>query len=603
MMLRLMGDFETTTIKDECRVWASCLMNIETQEVLQLVNNIDETMCYLSELCKLDKIELYYHNLKFDGEFILSWLLLNGFKYDEKLETEKTFKTLITDTGLFYQIEIRFHKQKRFKRVVVRDSLKIIPLKVETMAKAFGLQVLKGSINYTEFRPKNHTITNEEREYIINDCSIVSQCLLEMFKQGLEKMTMASNALNDFKKRIGGNSKFRGLFPLLNEKDDNFIRASYKGGYTYVNPKYQNKWIDKEGCTYDVNSLYPSVMHSDSGCLLPYGMPIYFKGDYTPNEVYPLYIIRFKCKFKLKKGYVPTVQMKGNCRFAGRETEYLTNSGTERVELIMTNIDYETFKEHYKVTRFEVIDGYMFKGKLGIFDEYLNYWIGQKIKADKEGNKGLRQISKLMCNSLYGKFATNNVNDLKIPVIDNEGVVKHTSKVTLMTEGFEDMYLYEDRERELNYTAMASFITAYARRVTHRAIQQNYDYFCYADTDSIHLCTQKANNIEIHSDKLGAWKHESNWSSAKFIRAKTYIEEIKGIINEEGCFKATLGDWSTTELEVKCAGMPENVKKCITKDNFNIGFTTEGLEEKYQKLIPKRVVGGVVLVPTYFSIN
>lgn len=580
-----MGDFETTTLEDDCRVWASCLMDIDTQDVLQLTNNIDDTMMFLADNSKLEKLEVYYHNLKFDGEFILSWLLINGFKYDEKLDSAKTFRALITDTGIFYQIEIRFHKQKKFKRVVIKDSLKIIPLKVEQMAKAFGLTTLKGSIDYKAFRPIGHTITEEEEKYIIDDCRIVSECLKAMFEQGLEKMTIASNALNHFKKLLGGNAKFRGMFPVLSPIDDNFIRKSYKGGYTYVSPMFKNKWINTNGCTYDVNSLYPSVMHSDSGCLLPYGMPIYFKGDYPNNELYPLYILRFKCKFKLKKGYVPTVQIKGNSRFVGRETEYLESSGVERVELTMTNIDFEIFKEHYKVTRLEIIDGYMFKGKLGIFDNYLNYWIGVKIKAEEEGNKGLRQIAKLMCNSLYGKFASNIVNDVKIPTLNND-VVSHTSKVTLQEqEDLEDIYLYEDRERELNYTAMASFITAYARRVTQQAIQANFDTFCYADTDSIHLCSPTAKDIEIHSSKLGAWKHECNWTSAKFIRAKTYIEEIDG------------------ELDVKCAGMPDNVKKVITKENFKIGFTTEGLAEEFQKLVPKRVKGGVILVPTYFSIN
>ena len=584
-MIKLMGDFETTTKEDDCRVWASCLMNIETLEVLQLTNNIDDTMTFLKDNSKHEAIELYYHNLKFDGEFILSWLLLNGFKYDEKLDSEKTFRTLITDTGIFYQLEIRFHKQKKFKRVTIKDSLKIIPLKVEQMAKAFGLSTLKGSLDYKAFRPINHTITEEEEKYIIDDCRIVSECLRAMFDKGLTKMTIASNALTHFKKLLGGNGKFRGLFPVLHPSDDDFIRKSYKGGYTYVNPKYKNKWLNVEGCTYDVNSLYPSVMHSDSGCLLPYGLPIYFKGEYPSNELYPLYILRFKCKFKLKKGYVPTVQIKGNSRFAGRETEYLSDSGVERVELIMTNVDYETFKKHYNITRLEVIDGYMFKGKLGIFDNYLNYWIGEKIKADKEGNKGLRQISKLMCNSLYGKFASNIVNDIKIPTLC-DSVVSHTSKITIQNniEDY-DVCIYDDKERELTYTAMASFITAYARRVTHIAIQENYDSFCYADTDSIHLCVPEAKNIEIHNSKLGAWKHECNWSSAKFIRAKTYIEEIDG------------------HLDVKCAGMPDNIKSIITKKNFKIGFTTEGLDDEYQKLVPKRVKGGVVLRPTYFSIN
>lgn len=586
--MKLMGDFETTTMEEDCRVWASCLMDIETQGVLQLSNNIHDTMMFLKEQSKLETVELYYHNLKFDGEFILSWLLINNFNYDEKLQSENTFRTLITDTGIFYQLEIKFHKQRRTKKVVIKDSLKIIPLKVEQMAKAFGLKTLKGKIDYNKFREIGHELTQEEIDYIVDDCKIVSICLKEMFEQGLEKMTIASNALTHFKKLLGGNGKFRGLFPVLSVEDDAYIRKAYKGGYTYVNPKFKNRWLEINGCTYDVNSLYPSVMHSCSRCLLPYAMPIFFKGEYPKNELYPLYIIRFKCKFKLKKGYVPIVQLKGNSRFVGRETEYLESSGVERVELTMTNVDFETFQKHYNITRLEFLDGYMFKAKLGIFDTYLDYWIGQKIKAENEGNKGLRQISKLMCNSLYGKFASNIVNDVKVPVLREGDVVAHSSKLTLRENGEDienNMLLYDDKERELNYTAMACFITAYARRVTHMAIQENFDVFCYADTDSIHLASESAKNIEIHSTKLGAWKHECNWTSAKFIRAKTYIEEVDG------------------HLDVKCAGMPDNVKEVITKKNFKIGFTTEGLNENHQKLIPKRVRGGVVLVPTYFSIN
>lgn len=583
--LKLVGDFETTTNEYDCRVWASCLMDIETLSTVQLVNNIDDTMYLLKDLSNFEKIELYYHNLKFDGEFILSWLLNNGFRYDEKLEKENTFKTLITDTGAFYQLEIRFHKKKSSKRVVIRDSLKIIPLKVSSMAKAFGLETTKGDIDYKLYRGVNHTITDEEKDYIIRDCKIVAECLKAMFEQGLEKMTIASNSLHHYKTLIGGQNKFRGLFPLLPKATDDFIRKSYKGGYTYVNPKYQNKWLNVKGCTYDVNSLYPSQMHSDSGNILPYGMPIYFKGEYPVNELYPLYIIRFKCKFKLKKGYVPTVQIKNNSRFAGLENEYLSDSGVERVELTMTNIDFETFKKHYKVTRLEFIDGYMFKARKGLFDLYIDHWSRVKIESEEQGNKGLRQISKLMMNSLYGKFATNIQNDIKIPVME-DGVVSHKSKIDI-NEDIEnyDVDIYEDRERELNYTAIASFITAYARRVTHNAIQENYEHFCYADTDSIHLCKESADNIEIHSSKLGAWKHECDWENAKFIRAKTYIEEIDG------------------KLDVKCAGMPDNVKQVITKENFNIGFTTEGLGVEFQKLVPKRVKGGVVLCETTFTIK
>ena len=584
--MQLVGDFETTTDINDCRVWGSCLVNIDNLEVIQLVNNIDDTMLLLEDLTINDKVELYYHNLKFDGEFILSWLYNNGFTYDEGLSSMKTFRTLITDNGIFYQIEVRFHRNKNRKKLIIRDSLKIIPLRVEQFQKAFGLEVAKGEIDYTKHRELNHELTKEEIDYIKRDCLIVAQGLKFMFEQGLNKMTISSCALNTFKETLGGNNKFRALFPVLDVKDDKFIRESYKGGYTYVNPKYQNKWLNQEGCTYDVNSLYPSQMHSISGNLLPYGMPIYFKGEYPKNDYYPLYIIRFKCKFKLKKGYVPTIQIKNNVRFCGKETEYLSNSGVERVELTMTNIDFETMMKHYNVTRLEFLDGYMFKGKTGIFDKYINHWNSVKEKATIENNQGMRTIAKLMNNSLYGKFATNPINDTKIPIM-LDGVVKHESKIILENkiEELKDIILKTTKDREVTYTAMACFITAYARRVTHRAIQENYDNFCYADTDSIHLIGNKAKNIEIHNSKLGAWKHECNWTNAKFIRAKTYVEEIDG------------------ELDVKCAGMPDNVKKVITKDNFKIGFSTEKYGSDYQKIVPKRVKGGVVLVNTTFSIK
>ena len=242
------------------------------------------------------------------------------------------------------------------------------------------------------------------------------------------------------------------------------------------------------------------------------------------------------------------------------------------------------------ISRVEYIDGYMFKGKKGIFDNYIDHWNNIKEQATIDKNNGLRTIAKLMNNSLYGKFAVNSVNDVKIPVLQENGVVAQKGKVDIkelkeIEEQYKDIELMEDKDRELNYTAMASFITAYARRVTHRAIQENYDNFCYADTDSIHLLGDKAINIDIHNSKLGAWKHECNWESAKFIRAKTYIEEIDG------------------HLDVKCAGMPDNVKQVINKKNFKVGFTTEGLEEQYQKLVPKRVKGGVILTPTTFTIK
>lgn len=606
----LMGDFETTTQFTETtngnitliqennntRVWASCLVHVESGKVVHLENNIDETFKYLKELSKYTNVTIYYHNLKFDGEFWLQYLLKNGFVYNDKLDCKNSMSTLITDTGAFYQLTFKFNKGKNANKITLLDSLKILPLPVKDLAKSFGLPIKKGEINYHGKRKINHIITTEEKGYIENDCKIVASCIKELHQQGLNKLTLASNALANYKALIGS-AEFKARYPRLeglhnNGKNsnivngrelgvktiDDYIRKSYKGGYTYVSKLYKNTDLICDGQTYDVNSLYPSVMYYD---ILPYSTPIYYTGEYVENSNYPLYIQKIKCKFKLKKGFVPIIQIKGNCRFG--ETEYLETSGCERVELTLTNIDLEMIKKHYTLTRLEYIDGYMFKGGKNLFKEYIEYWVNQKISAENNGNTGLRQISKLMLNSLYGKFAQSPSGLLKQPFIDENGITS--------------MELIEGEERDTVYTAMASFITAYARRVTISAIMEvggenKGSRFCYADTDSIHLIGTQTPNIYIHKTNLGAWKFEGTWKQAKFIRAKTYFEIMD--INKS---KVKTDNIFYTHFDVKCAGMPSNLKKKVTTSNFNIGLVLSG------KLIPRRFEGGVMLISTDFSIK
>ena len=65
--------------------------------------------------------KIYFHNLKFDIQFVLYWLLKHDFKHIIKTSERatKTFQTLISDKGLYYCIEvIFFRKGKRVKRIV-----------------------------------------------------------------------------------------------------------------------------------------------------------------------------------------------------------------------------------------------------------------------------------------------------------------------------------------------------------------------------------------------------------------------------------------------------------------------------------------------------
>lgn len=553
---RYEADFETSTWnKNETWVWAWCLVNIYNLDDIKYGNNIES---FINAIKNLDIIN--FHNLKFDGEFIIYYLLKNGFTHvsDKKQAKDMTFSTLISDMGLFYEITIYFEKNKhKTKKVIIRDSLKIINMPVKKIPNAFNLPDSKLEIDYNKPRKKNHILTKEEKDYITEDVLIVAKALKMMYDLGLEKMTIGSNALANYKGTIS-RKRFELLFPNLDNIDSD-LRQSYRGGFTYLNPFYKEK-IVKNIVNLDVNSLYPSVMRYEA---LPYGEPIFYEGKYEEDKIYPLYIQMIYCNFKIKKNKIPTIQIKHSMRFSSNE--YLRESGDEGVCLCLTSVDLKLFLEQYDVTNLKYLKGWKFKQMNNIFSDYIDYWINIKNEATINKNKGMRTIAKLMLNSLYGKYATSLEAKSKIPYLDENDIVKYKISDAETKEGL--------------YIPIASFITSYARNKTIRTAQTITDYsiqkygrdaFIYSDTDSIKttLSIEELEKIvDIDDVKLGAWKNEGIARKAKFLRQKCYVEEIDG------------------DLNITCAGLPESCYENVTFNNFKIGFKTKG------KLLMKHVKG------------
>ncbi len=595
--LKVAADFETTTDPNDLRVWASCAVDIDTLKPVHIGNDIESFFEWL----KNKNTVCYFHNLKFDGEFILSYLLKKGYRQSNSKEPG-TFSTLITDMGAWYSITVIFEKKKKkYKKVVFYDSLKKLPFKVAQIAKAFHLKDEKLSIDYKADRPVGHELTDEERAYIISDCRIVAAALKIQLEKGLKKMTISSDALNGYKDTIGKDI-FAKWFPVLPYELDTDIRRAYRGGYVYLKPEHRNR-RGLVGMTFDVNSLYPSVMYD---CTLPYGYPIYFEGDPDPDERYNLFIVRLRCGFDVKPGHLPTIQLKNNRRFI--ETEYLTSSEGEVIEMTLTSVDLALFLDHYDVYDLKYIKGWKFKGVKGLFKEYIDYW--SEVKATSKG--AMRQLAKLMLNSLYGRFATAPMSNTKFSYMDELGVVRHVVNTPSNRKlyGVKDD-VDEDELRDPVYTAMSVFITAYARDKTIRSGQAVYDRFIYADTDSLHIIGHETpDGLDVHPTRLGAWKNEGSFTDSKYIRAKTYMETVHeeltpslkvyvSVLMDSKIERAehidgVLHTWST---KVTCAGMPDNVKELVTYDNFQSGSTFDG------KLVPRRYPGGVILTETTFTIK
>ncbi len=576
-MIRYTADFETTTDPETAHVWSweSCVVG----DPDNFCRGIDIES--FIEYCSWEDRIIYFHNLKFDSSYILSYLLTHGYSWSNNRSLKKhEFSTLISNMGQFYSVTVCFGDTT----TTFYDSLKLIRLSVEQIAKAYGLTFRKLGIDYDKPRPEGYIPTDEEWEYQHADVAIMSQALHILFTEGLTKITQGSNALWDYKEIIG-KKNFKRWFPVLPPEIDAFCRKSYKGGATQVHKIFANQEIGC-GITLDVNSMYPWAMYE---MYLPFGEPIYYTGKYRQDKLYPLYIQKLSCSFELKEGYIPTIQLKHSGLFRG--TDFLESSDGNIVELTLTSVDLKLFLDHYNVYNVSWISGYKFMQSKNMFKEYIDKWYAIKAQATKDGNKGLRQIAKDMMNSLSGKFGLRPEVQEKIPYYDEKLRFK----------------LGEVEQRDSIYVPVVSFITSYGRDKALRSAQKNYDRFIYMDTDSLHLAgTELPDNLDIDSTKLGWWDLEKTWVRGYFIRAKTYIEE-ESVSREtmESMIQAEKAEpWQFYEvdgdlriLNITCAGMPKNCYRHVTYENFRPTNWFDG------KLMPVMTKNGITLVKKVFTIQ
>lgn len=554
------ADFETTG-ENECiitgrsRVWLYSICG-QNSEILKDGDSIDDFMDWCS---KNHGMLIYFHNLRFDGAFIMSWLLEQGFPYEEKLlsHSKRGFNTLIGEMGEYYQIKINFAPNRQ---VIIYDSLKLIPLKVKDIAKAFKLPIQKEIIDYDRYEINEQTLS-----YVHNDVKIVAMAIKFFRDKGYTRMTIGSNAYHSFKNSCG---IFNMLFPTLQRELIEEWREAYRGGRSQVNPKFAGK-ILKNVNRYDLNSMYPSIMAYRD---LPYGKPIVgFKPGRFRFELYQVAI-----SFKLKDGHLPTLLKTGSLFNKTGDTYYTESVGV--IDIYISSIDLELMYRHYDIYYIKYLKIWGFKTIRGIFSDWVKVMYENKSKH--EG--GLRLVYKLLLNSLYGKFGSKCMGYNKIPSLDEYGTLTFTNS--------------EEHEMSIYYMPMAIAITSWAHKIIDDAIMEvGYDNFVYCDTDSVHTFA-KLPDIMVDNHALGKFKLEGTEEISKYVRQKTYIYLQDG------------------KWEITCAGMPEGIKEYIIEKFgrnvikvFDIGLhvdvDSEGIKKTQLKLLPKRVPGGIILIPIPFSLN
>lgn len=601
------ADFESTTNPIDCRVWAYAIAEVANAENIRIGTTIDEFMAWCAN--SKENSTVYFHNMKWDIQFIIHWLFSHDFKwvpYGAEKE-DKTFTTSINSLGIYYLCEITFKKRgRKVNKVTIYDSSKLLPLKVEEIAKSFKLPYQKLKIDYDAHNdlPEGAPLAANEIEYVKNDVRIVAMAINIFHEMNLTKMTIGSCAMQDFKNIIT-EKNFKIYFPPPIYHND--VKLAYKGGFVWLNPEYQNKRV-KFGIVLDYKSHFAAIMHDE---LLPYGAAMEFEGQYEQDDHYPLFIQHFRCQFELKPGKIPMVQLKKATDFG--TAEYLTSSHGEEITLTMTKPEFELFQENYDIYNPEYIAGWKYKGSRSFFKEYVTKWYNKKYEAERDGNAGLRAISKLFLTSLYGKFGQSIKVQNKIPYMEN-GIVKYKNG--------------PEEEKDGVYIAMSAFITAYARKKIILDAQYIEDRFhaglskaryIYSDTDSLHIDLgiddiaelipavddfMEECGLNIHETELGALDHESTFTDAIFIRSKCYMEKCiiskdkytEGINSDES-YLYSHDDYFYYKNKITVAGMPKDCQEHVTFDNFKVGTTYAGKKQ------PVAVQGGVILQDIDFTIK
>ena len=146
--------------------------------------------------------------------------------------------------------------------------------------------------------------------------------------------------------------------------------------------------------------------------------------------------------------------------------------------------------------------------------------------------------------------------------------------------------MVEAHNKKVVNIAIGAAITAKARFYQITNIQKNLSRFCYSDTDSLHCVGSPSDFVGRIDDKeYGAYKIETEWKRAKFLRQKTYIEEL-----------------NDGYLNICAAGMTPEQKEIFRREHDFEDFK-RGLTIKGGKLKTKAVEGGVILEEVDFTIK
>lgn len=556
MVKYLFGDLETPLIK--ANTYLSFKTGAFVYDYKDKTNEFftKNTKEYIDFMLRMFSIKnkpiFYFHNMQFDLGVTFKDLILTRAK---GLTVEFIMRgSQMLAVKFFTKVKYISKKEQKIiskRRCVaeIRDSLALLPEKLELIGKAFGIEKL--DIDF-------ETATESElKEYNLRDCHVL-KVAIETLKNDVErvfnfKLKTMPLTLGSLSRRIIY-AVYGTVYECYSEHINNYFRNYYFGGRCEVFD-FNVQYGVTDG---DINSLYPYVMKK-----YKYAIELTFisiEGSYNKIKNKNFYAI--ECEIE-ETGAYPLMPERVEKRLMFRV-------GIKKVLLFKEEFDYLIGLSSIKIL-------FVFNVYYGKEENLFSVFIVKCYSLRKDESKPHYDlIFKLIPNSSYGKYGEKEEKE-KI-------ILKHKSIISLneilqSEECINGFYVIRKTEKvkvKIN-VAIACKITAMARLELHKKMiyaLNNKAKLIYCDTDS--LFTDKP-VFEI-GNKLGDMKLVGNLERLLCLNAKEYaydeIDEKKSLIRMKGFTKRTgsVKEFLESYLEPFIIERPTTFKESLKKMNEDIDY-------------------------------
>lgn len=503
-------DIETHGYKNNVLLTGVTVDTDKQKDVYRYFFERAEAQQYIEDIGKKD-LYIMATNLMFDFE---------GLYFDTN-DWDK-FKVIMRNGNILTASLINKEKDTYIR---FSDTINYTHSSVKKLGKQIGLPKLGYEENMGKV-PRTFQQWKLLIEYNERDC-LISKRWTEIFqdilnKLGCElKLTIASCSMDLFRRKYLENDIYK---EHIDCKD--FIFQSYYGGRVecFKRGKLSNISINvrdksnhrKYYYWYDYNSAYPYQM------LKSYPLPSSAKE--TTNSSIDLIKQYHGCSdvsVDIPYNKYPLLPLR-------RDDKLIFPYGTFRG--VYNHIEIRRAIELYGEQCIKKIHKTLYYTKeFYPFKKFVTELYALRMLYKKQGNLIMSEICKLLMNSLYGKFATKNLQEIEFfdfekmtlqqQIDDDKRGRFNGMKVTKAMDGLiKQGYSEHEKENNQNYIfpIWSSCVTAYQRVDLHKDIVRLKGIYC--DTDSILSTIRIEDNFE-----LGGLKLEKRLTRGWIIRPKCYM--------------------------------------------------------------------------------